>query len=91
MKKILIRVLVAVVILVMVLSPWLLVIDWKRYSPFVFLVWIVSFAYYLWMRKRVQHFIDERNVEDETEDNVNDNNNDDDDNNNDDNNDGKLG
>lgn len=63
------RVLVAIVIIVLVLSPWLLVIDWKRYSPFVFLVWVVSFAYYLWMRKKVQHYIDERDMEEDVNDN----------------------
>jgi TRAP-type uncharacterized transport system fused permease subunit len=68
-KKILIRLLAVIVILVIVLSPYLLIIDFKRFSPFVLMIWFLSFAYYLLMRKRVQHLIDMRNAaEDEEED-----------------------
>ena len=42
---------------VIVFSPYLLVIDFKRYSPFVLMVWFLSFAYYLWMKRIVDRYI----------------------------------
>jgi hypothetical protein len=43
--------------LVIVFSPYLLVIDFKRFSPFVLLVWFVSIAYYLWLKRIVDRRI----------------------------------
>ncbi|NIM11337.1 MAG: hypothetical protein GTO45_05035 [Candidatus Aminicenantes bacterium] len=57
MKKIFIRLLVIIVIVVIVFSPYLLVIDFERYSPFVLLVWFVSIAYYLWLKRIVDRHI----------------------------------
>jgi hypothetical protein len=51
-KRFSLKILVFLVIGVLVFSPCLLVIDHKKFSPFVFLVWVVSVAYYLWMRRR---------------------------------------
>ncbi len=64
MKKIVLRVIAVIVIVAIILSPYLLVIDFKRFSPFVFMIWLLSVAYWLLMRRRVQAIIDERNRED---------------------------
>ena len=50
--RVFLRVLAVVVILVLVFSPYLLVIDYKTYSPFVIMVWILSVVYYVFLRKR---------------------------------------
>jgi hypothetical protein len=34
-------------------SPFLLVIDYKRYGPFVVLFWFMTIAYFLFLKKRV--------------------------------------
>lgn len=69
MKKIFIRLLVIIVIVVIVFSPYLLVIDFERYSPFVLMVWFLSFAYYLWLRRIVDRHIQmKRQREEDAED-----------------------
>ncbi|UCH93210.1 MAG: hypothetical protein JSV88_23400 [Candidatus Aminicenantes bacterium] len=52
MKKIFLRIIIFAVILVVVFCPYLLIIDFKKYSPVVLIVWIVSVAYYLWIKRR---------------------------------------
>jgi hypothetical protein len=64
MKTIIKRLLVALVILVLVFSPYLLIIDFNRYAPFVFLVWIVSIAYYLLMKREIDRRIEGKQNED---------------------------
>ena len=52
MKKIIVRVLVFIAIVVLIFSPYLLVIDFKRFSPVLLLIWFVSIAYFLMMKRR---------------------------------------
>jgi hypothetical protein len=65
MKKYIMRIIAVIVILVIVLSPYLLIIDFERNAPFVVMVWIISIAYYLLVRKRVQQILDNDNLENE--------------------------
>jgi len=53
MKKLFLRLLVFIVIVVIVMSPYLLVIDFRKYSPLVLIIWFVSVAYYLLLKRRV--------------------------------------
>jgi uncharacterized membrane protein len=67
MKKFFIRILAGIVIIVLVFSPYLLVIDYKRYSPVVLIIWILSIAYYLLLKRRVDRLIYPPPPEDEKE------------------------
>jgi Ca2+/Na+ antiporter len=60
MKKIAARILVGVVILAILFSPYLLVIDFIKFSPLVLIIWFLTFAYYLFLRRRVQQRLDEK-------------------------------
>ena len=51
-KKVSIKVLAVVVILVLIFSPYLLIIDLEEYSPFVVTVWIISAAYYMFVKSK---------------------------------------
>ncbi len=51
-KKIFIKVLAVVVILVLIFSPYLLIVDMEEYSPFVVTVWIISAAYYMFVKSK---------------------------------------
>ena len=53
MKKIFLRVLIFVAIVAIIFSPYLLAIDFVKYSPLVLIIWILSIAYYLWIKRRV--------------------------------------
>lgn len=41
-----------VVIIVMVFSPYLLILDFEKYSPFVVTVWVLSALYYLFVKSK---------------------------------------
>ena len=69
MKKIFLRVVVFVVILVLVFTPYLLVVDFKKFSPLVFLIWVVSIAYYI-MMKRAERYKTQNREEEPGEDDV---------------------
>lgn len=56
-KKIFLRILVFVVIIVLIFCPYLLIVDYKRYSSFVFLIWFLSIVYYLLIKKRIDQRI----------------------------------
>lgn len=51
-KKILKKIFAVITILVLIFSPYLLVVDWKTYLPFVVTVWIISAAYYMFVIAR---------------------------------------
>ena len=51
-KKGFIKELAVVVILVLIFSPYLLIPDLKKYSPFVVTVWIISAAYYMFVKSK---------------------------------------
>lgn len=51
-KKIFKKVLAVVVILVLIFSPYLLIVDLEEYSPFVVTVWIISAAYYMFVKSK---------------------------------------
>ena len=65
MRALIIRVLVLVVIVVIVFSPLLLVVDYERFSPFVLLIWLVSIAYYLLVKRREDQAVEDREGGDE--------------------------
>lgn len=51
------RMIFAVVVIgMLVFSPFLLVIDYKRFGPFVLLFWVMSIAYFLFLKKKVDRF-----------------------------------
>ena len=52
MKKIFIRIVVVATIIVLIATPYLLVIDIKRFTPVVLLVWIFSLTYFLFIKKK---------------------------------------
>ena len=72
MKKYFLRLLVFIAIVVLVMSPYLLVIDFVKYAPLVLIVWIVSVAYYLLIKRRVDRhlFGDDMEKDEEEEENT---------------------
>jgi hypothetical protein len=50
--KIIKKVLAVVTIVVLIFSPYLLILDWKVYLPFVVTVWIISAAYYMFVKAK---------------------------------------
>ncbi len=61
MKKVAVRILAGIVIIVVLFSPYLLIDNFDKNAPFVFLVWFISVGYYLILRKRVQVWLDSKN------------------------------
>lgn len=53
MKKKFYFVLVILLALVLLFSPYLLVLDHVKYGPIVLIIWILSIAYFLFLRKRI--------------------------------------
>lgn len=51
-KKVIVKVMAVVVIIVMVFSPYLLILDFEKYSPFVVTVWVLSALYYLFVKSK---------------------------------------
>jgi len=51
-KKMFVKIMAVVVIIVMVFSPYLLILDFEKYSPFVVTVWVLSALYYLFVRSK---------------------------------------
>lgn len=75
-KKWLMRVLVIIVGLVLIFSPYLLAIDIDRFGPFVLVLWVTSIAYYLFFVKKNRPDIDwegEKKDDEENENNENEN------------------
>ena len=52
LKKIFINISAIALILVLIFSPYLLIVDFKEYSPFVITVWILSAVYYMFIKGR---------------------------------------
>jgi Ca2+/Na+ antiporter len=52
MKKIFLRILIFVAIAAIIFSPYLLAINFVKFSPLVLIIWILSIAYYLWIKRR---------------------------------------
>ena len=52
MKKIFIKIIIFAAIAVIIFSPYLLAVDFVKYSPLVLIIWILSIAYYLWIKRR---------------------------------------
>jgi hypothetical protein len=51
-KKIFLRVFVFTAIAAIIFAPYLLALDFVKYSPLVLIIWILSIAYYLWIKRR---------------------------------------
>lgn len=52
LKKLFVKIFAIIVILIIIASPFLLIIDMKKYSPFVFLVWLLSIASFIFKKKK---------------------------------------
>jgi hypothetical protein len=52
LKKISLKILAVVTIVVIFFSPFLLLVDFEAFSPFVVTVWIISVAYYIFAKNR---------------------------------------
>ncbi len=73
MKKILVTVLIFAAIAAIIFSPYLLAVDFVKYSPVVLIIWILSIAYYLWIKRRADRQSlpkQEKEEEEEEEKNV---------------------
>ena len=67
MKKIILRVFIFVAIVAIIFSPYLLAIDFVKYSPLVFIIWVLSIAYYLWIKRRLGRQSSSESEEEEEE------------------------
>jgi uncharacterized membrane protein len=68
MKKIFLKVIIFAAIAVIIFSPYLLAVDFVKYSPLVLIIWIVSIACYLWMKRRARRqSLSEFEAEEESE------------------------
>ncbi|MCK4765193.1 MAG: hypothetical protein KAW12_23540 [Candidatus Aminicenantes bacterium] len=41
-----------ILILVIIFSPYLLIVDLKRYSPIVVMIWLLSIVYYIFVLRK---------------------------------------
>lgn len=51
-KGLLIKILAVVAIVVIIFSPYLLILDFEKYLPFVITVWVISAAYFMFVKVR---------------------------------------
>ena len=51
-KKILKKIFAVILILIIVFSPYLLIIDFKRYAVVVLFVWMFSVVYFLFIKEK---------------------------------------
>ncbi|MCX6582564.1 MAG: hypothetical protein NT166_20520 [Candidatus Aminicenantes bacterium] len=51
-KKMFLKIMAVIVIIVLVFSPYLLILDFKEYSPFVVTVWVLSAVYYMFVKSK---------------------------------------
>ena len=52
MKKILLRILVALLAIVLIIAPFLLLINFERFLPFVLFVWMLSVSYFIFIKAK---------------------------------------
>ncbi len=52
MKNFFLKGFVIILILVILISPYFLIIDFARYSPVILSVWLMSAAYYVFVKSR---------------------------------------
>lgn len=69
-KRFLMKVFAVITIMVLIFSPYLLVLDFKKYLPFVTTVWIISIAYFLFVKVRKDNE-DKKNEDEKNEDEKN--------------------
>ena len=53
MKKILVKISAILAIITIIISPYFLIIDFSKYSPFVLSVWMICAAYFVFVKSRV--------------------------------------
>lgn len=51
-KGFFVKVLAVVAIVVIIFSPYLLILDFRKYLPFVITVWVISAAYFMFVKVR---------------------------------------
>lgn len=47
-----VKILAVVAIVVIIFSPYLLILDFRKYLPFVITVWVISAAYFMFVKVR---------------------------------------
>ena len=52
MKKILLKASIFFAILILIFVSFLLIIDFDRYLPIVMFVWVISVAYFIFLKKK---------------------------------------
>lgn len=52
MKKIILKILVIIVIMVLVFTPFLLILDFDRYLPIVGFIWMFSVSYFIFVKTK---------------------------------------
>ena len=51
-KKVFHKISAIVVIIILIFSPYLLIVDFNEYSPFVVTVWVLSAVYYMFVKSK---------------------------------------
>ncbi len=67
MKLFIMRVLVGIVVVAVIFSPYLLIIDFERFAPIVLMIWILSFAYYMSIRRKIERTQEKDQEQDKNE------------------------
>jgi len=52
MKKIFLKIIVAAVSIILIFSPFLLLIDLNRFLPIVVFIWMLSVSYFLFIKQK---------------------------------------
>jgi|GEM_PF-1933322 len=52
LKVFFVKILAVVAIVVIIFSPYLLILDFRKYLPFVITVWVISAAYFMFVKVR---------------------------------------
>ncbi len=52
MKKIFIKILAIIAIIIIIISPYFLIINFAKYSPFILSVWLICAAYFVFVKSR---------------------------------------
>ena len=52
MKKILVKLFAVLAIIIIIVSPYFLIIDFSKYSPLVLSVWLICAAYFVFIKSR---------------------------------------
>ena len=62
-RRFFLKVFVIITILVLIFSPYLLIVDFKKYLPFVATVWVISASYFMFVKTRKDREDEKTNAE----------------------------